>query len=270
MIDDETSRDLTAVGRVASRIAGPPLSLILAAVAAARGGKAVHPDGVVHEATLAVPGSDAAPKAARLLADPGEHYAIVRVSRSVGLPRPLPDLLGLSIRVPNVYGPDSHQDLLLVSSADLPLVHHLFLPSNDVQARPFSSSLPYRAGSETFLVGALPDPTSPRPIGHDEFDRLTKAAALGLRLHLAVSPLMGRFRPVAELRVHGRLPSSVDALRFHPANSGGGMQPVGALNSMRDMSYPLSQAAWRRTRAGGARRQDEADREVARRSATPW
>jgi hypothetical protein len=242
------------------------VALALAAVAAARRGKAVHPDGVVHEATLVVPGSAAAPRAARLFAEPGEHLAIVRVSRSVGLPRPLPDLLGLSIRVPDVYGHGRHQDLLLVSSADLPILHHVFLPSDDVQARPYTSSLPYRAGRETFLVGALPDPESPRPEGHDEFDRLAKAVALGLRLRIAVSSVMGRFHPVAELRVGARLPRSVDALRFHPGNSGGGMHPVGVLNAMRDLSYPLSQAAWRRTRVGAAGRQEEADRELARRS----
>ena len=263
---EAVTRDLSPPRRALSRVASPPVALALAAVAGARRGKAVHPDGVVHEATLVVSGSDAAPHGARLFAEPGEHLAIVRFSRSIGLPRPLPDLLGLSIRLPDVYGAGRHQDLLLVSSADLPIVHHVFLPSGDVQARPYTSSLPYRAGGATFLVGALPHPESPRPEGRDEFDRLDKAAALGLRLRIAVSPVMGRFRPVAELRVGARLPRSVDALRFHPGNSGGGMNPIGVLNAMRDLSYPLSQAAWRRTRGGAARQQEEADRELARRS----
>jgi hypothetical protein len=264
--EDEDLRNLSTVGRALARVAGPPVALALGAVAAARRGKAVHPDGVVHEGTLVVPGDARAPRGARLFAEAGEHLAVIRFSRSIGLPRPLPDLLGLSIRLPDVYGPGRPQDLLLVSSADLPIVHHVFLPSDDVQARPYTSSLPYRAGEETFLVGALPHPDSPRPEGRDEFDRLAKAAALGLRLRIAVSPVMGRFRPVAELRVGARLPRSVDALRFHPGNSGGGMHPVGALNAMRDLSYPLSQAAWRRTRGGAARQQEEADRELARRS----
>ena len=70
-----------------------------------------------------------APRAARLLNEPAEHEAVVRFSRSVGLPRPLPDLLGMSIRVPDAYGDARHQDLLLVTSADLPIVHHVFLPA---------------------------------------------------------------------------------------------------------------------------------------------
>lgn len=126
---------------------------------------------------LSVSGAPAAPRAASLLANPGEHFAIVRFSRSVGLPRPLPDLLGLSLRVPDVYGPGRHQDLLLVTSADLPLVHHIFLPADDVQKRPYTSSLPYRAGADTFLVGALPNADSARPEGKDGLDRLDRAAA---------------------------------------------------------------------------------------------
>src|SRR3954454_4358947 len=93
---------------IASDVAGWAESGVLAAVAAARRGKAVHPHGAVHRATLRVPGDPAAPRAARLLSEPGEHEAIVRFSRSVGLPRPLPDLLGMSIRVPDAYGAGAH------------------------------------------------------------------------------------------------------------------------------------------------------------------
>src|SRR6058998_1571689 len=123
----------------ASDPAGWAVGGVLAAVAA------------VHRATLRVPGDPAAPREARLLREPGEHRAIARFSRSVGLPRPLPDLLGLSIRVIGAYGSGRHQDLLLVTSIDLPVVHHIFVPAGDVQDRIYSSSLPYEAGEERFL-----------------------------------------------------------------------------------------------------------------------
>jgi hypothetical protein len=58
----------------------------------------------------------------------------------------LPDLLGMSIRVPDAYGPGRHQDFLLVTSIDLPVLHHVFIPAADAQQRPFSSSLPYPRG----------------------------------------------------------------------------------------------------------------------------
>src|SRR4051794_23598578 len=245
---------------IASDVAGWAVSGVLAAVAAARRGKAVHPHGAVHRAILRVPGDPAAPRAARLLSEPGDHEAIVRFSRSVGLPRPLPDLLGMSIRVPDAYGAGAHQDLLLVTSIDLPLAHHVFVPAADVQARVYSSSLPFRAGDERFLVGALPRRSSPRPDGRDELDRLARAAATGrLRFDLAVAPLEGRFRRVGELHVGERLGPELDALRFNPFNPGGGMRPSGVFNRWRVAAYPLSQAAWRRTERNGAERQDAAE-----------
>jgi hypothetical protein len=248
---------------VVSDGAGWAVSGVLAAVAGARRGKAVHPHGVVHRATLRVPGAPAAPREARLLREPGEHQAIVRFSRSLGLPRPLPDLLGMSIRVLDVYGVGCHQDLLLVTSIDLPLAHHVFVPAADVQKRIYSSSLPFRAGDERFLIGALPRKRSPRPDGRDELDRLRRAAATGeLRFDLAIAPLGGRFRPIAELHIGERLGPVLDALRFNPFNCGGGMHLSGVLNHWRMAAYPLSQAAWRRTERDGAERQDAAEAQL--------
>jgi hypothetical protein len=249
-----------------SNTIGVTVGGVLAAVAGLRRGKAVHPHGVVYEGRLVVRGASVTPRGARLLEEPGEHPAIVRFSRSVGVPRPIPDLLGISIRLPNVYGNAQHQDFLLVTSADLPIVHHGFLPATDVQQRPYSSSLPYRsAGGDLFLVGAVPDPNSPRPAGDDEFERLARAARTGrLRFGLAVSPVMGRFTPVAELRIGERMPPELDALRFNPFNCGGGIWPAGSLNGARDRAYRLSQAAWRRTREDGAELQEAASRRAAR------
>jgi hypothetical protein len=249
--------------RLRSELIGVPVGAVLALLAAVRRGKAVHPHGVVHAGRLVVPADTAGPPGAALFREPGEHAAIVRFSRSVGVPRPIPDLLGMSIRLPHVYGNGHHQDLMLVTSVDLPLAHHAFLPATDVQQRPYSSSLPYRAGGEQFLIGALPDPDSPRPGGDTELDRLDAAARTGrLRFQLAVAPLMGRFRPVAELWIGERLPGELDALRFNPWNTGGGLEPAGALNGARDRAYKLSQAAWRVTRPDGARLQDAADRRL--------
>ena len=176
-----------------------------------------------------------------------------------------PGLLGLSLRVPHAYGRDRHQDLLRVTSADYPLLHHIFLPALDVHQRPYTSSLPYRASGELFLVGALPRRESPRPDGRDEFDRLHIAASTGrLEFDLAVAPVAGRFRSVGSLRIGQRLGPELDALRFNPWNSGGGMQPAGWLNHARDPAYKLSQRTWRRLRRHGAIRQDAADHELER------
>jgi hypothetical protein len=252
-----------AAVRFLGEAAGASIGAVLGAVASLRGGKAVHPHGAVHEATLTILGSPKAPAAAQLLSTPAEYRAIVRFSRSVGVPRPIPDLLGMSLRVLDAYGRGHHQDFMLVTSADLPVAHHIFLPATDVQQRPYSSSLPYRAGGERFLIGALPDPRSARPDGDDELDRLARAAATGrLRFRLAVAPVMGRFATVGEIAVGERLPAELDALRFNPWNTGGGLEPAGVLNGARDRAYKLSQAAWGRRIDDGFELQAEADRRV--------
>ena len=257
-------RDLGPTARVALDVAGRGAGALLAAVSAARGGKAVHPCGAVHRARLAIDGAPHAPQASDLLSRPGEWTVVVRFSRSLGLPRPLPDLLGVSLRVLDAYGEGRHQDVLLVSSVDRPILHHVFVPAGDVQQRPYTCALPYRAGDDRFLIGLMPDPSSPRLSGTDELDRLAKAASTGrLRFDVAVARVNGRFRPVGTLHVGERMSPEVDALRFNPFNCGGGLEPTGVLNRLRDYAYPLSQAAWGRDEHR-ARAQETADAEVRR------
>jgi hypothetical protein len=77
-----------------------------------------------------------------------------------------------------------------------------------------------------FVVGVLPDARSPRPDGGDELDRLRAAAATGaLRFELAV--VMGRFRPIAEIRIGARLPVTADALRPTAWSAGAGLERAG-------------------------------------------
>jgi hypothetical protein len=227
------ARARTGLGRparVAVDAAGLSLGAVFGAVSRLRRAKSLHPRGAVYEARLAVDGAPHAPGASTLLSTPGERAAIVRVSRSLGLPAWLPDLIGLAVRIPDAYGPGADQDFLLVTSVDRPVLHHIFVPAKDPQARVYSSSLPYRAGDERFLVGALPE-------GEDRFA-------------LAVAAVGGRFRRVATLEVGARLPDAANGIRFNPFNTGGGLEPTGPLNRLRDYAYPMSQRAWARAGAG--------------------
>ncbi len=245
-LGDHARHGLGRPRRIVVDLAGYGLGGLLAAIAAVRGAKAVHPAGAVYGARVTIEGAPAAPRTSELLSRPSTWRAVVRFSRSLGLPRPLPDLLGVSLRVLDAYGPRRHQDVLMVSSVDLPVLHHLFVPATDFQQRPYSSSLPYRAGDETFIVGVVPDRASPRPAGDDELDRLHRAAATGrLRFWLATAAVGGRFRNVGTLHVEDRLPDAVDALRFNPFNCGGGMRPLGTLNRLRDYAYPLARSSSR-------------------------
>jgi hypothetical protein len=225
--------------------AGRAHAVTLAAVARARRAKPVHPVGQVYDGVLEITGGAHVPPAATLLASPARHGVLVRFSRSVGLPKRLPDLFGIAIRLPDVHGPGRHQDFLTVTSVDAPLLHHLFVPVRDPQRAPYSSSLPYRAGSRRFLVGVEPMHGSPRPPGRTVDDRLERAAATGqLRFAFSIASLFGRFKPVGELRIGHRPRGDLSGLRFNPWNTGGGLEPAGVLNGLRAYAYPASQAAW--------------------------
>jgi hypothetical protein len=214
------------VPSAAERAAGVSLGALLAGLAALRRGKAFHPKGVVHAATLAVTDPPACAQGSTLLGRPGEHRALVRFSRALGLPAPWPDLMGMAIRLPDAYGEGAHQDFLLVTSVDAPVLHHVFLSVTRIDQRPYSSSLPYRAGGDPFLVGTLPD-------GPDRF-------------RFAVAPVMGRFRAVGSVAIGERLAPELDAMTFDPWHRGGGLEPSGFLNALRRYAYPMSQRAWRR------------------------
>jgi hypothetical protein len=248
---------------VAERVTSASIATGLGLLAAVRGGKPVHPRGVVYGARLTI--ADAPdPPSAQLLSQPGEHRAIVRFSRSIGWPEPLPDLLGMSIRVLDAYGADRHQDIMLISSVDAPVLHHVFVPVRDAWQAPYSSSLPYRAGDRRFLIGALPRLTGPTPPGDTEFERLDGAVLAGqLGFTLAVAAPMSRFAGVGELQLEARLSPDLDALRFNPWNTGGGLEPAGWLQAARYQSYRRSQAAWGRT-PGQGERQDAAEAAEAR------
>src|SRR5687767_13894650 len=86
-----------AVGRAAGALPGAALGAVFGAAARVRRTKPLHPQGRVGSGTLDVttplPGLGVP-----LLATQGSHRCTVRWSRSMGLPRPLPDIEGLAIR----------------------------------------------------------------------------------------------------------------------------------------------------------------------------
>ena len=91
----------------AGRVAAVPLALL----ARARGGRPMHPRGVVLTARLHRTGL-ARPSGVRWLDEPGTDDVVVRLSRGAGFPPPLPDLLGFALRAPG----ERPVDLLLSST----------------------------------------------------------------------------------------------------------------------------------------------------------
>ncbi|HYP55436.1 MAG TPA: hypothetical protein VEQ41_03945 [Solirubrobacterales bacterium] len=200
-----------------------------------RGKRIFHPKGVGFAAALTpLPGSRTG---AAALDTPSEP--VVRLSRSLGLPEPLPDPCGLALRIPDAYGAGHHQDFLLVSSARPPLARHAILPSRGFLDRPYSSLLPYRLGGELILVGARDVVGDGRgPLLAD----LRERAVAGLEFELCVASLGGPWRPVARLTLGERRPAEeTERLGFDPTNTGGGLELAWWLNRLRGPSYRASQ-----------------------------
>jgi hypothetical protein len=211
-------------------------------LSAARGRRIFHPRGELYRASFAAR-EDGAALDAELLEAGSAHPAVVRFSRGIGVPPPLPDVLGVAIRLPSVYGDDRHQDFLL-ASAGTGVAKALPVAARTFFGPAFSSLLPYAIGRERLLVGALAEShATPRSRGNP-LDEL--AAAVGrrsARFVLAVGGLRTPWRPVALVEILEPLPHALSAeLRFNPWNTGAGIEPVGFPNRIRAPAYRGSQA----------------------------
>jgi hypothetical protein len=139
------------IGRTAASAGGALLAGATRAVAALRpAAKPLHPRGETVTGRIHRYGSDPA-SGVPWLDEPGEDDAVVRLSRAIGLPAPLPDIHGLAIRV---LTPEGGADLLLASTGWGRLTRFVLTASRDPSARPLTTLLPYRTARGPLLIGA--------------------------------------------------------------------------------------------------------------------
>ena len=237
---EQPFRPVGAATPVVEATAGAAAAAVMGAASAVRRKRIFHPAGIAFDATLQVTG---ARHGASLLDVAGRHDAVVRLSRGVGLPAALPDFLGLALRVPDAHGPGEHQDLLLVSSGDRPVARHTLLPVRSFGHDRYSSVVPYEVGGRKVVFGA-------RRLGTDggeplQLDALReRAAGGGLRFALELAEPSGDWEPIGVIELGDAWSDDdSDALRFDPANTGGGIAPVGLVQTVRRLAYRASQAA---------------------------
>lgn len=180
-----------------------------------RGKRFFHPVGGVYEAELVL-SSDDVP----LAEGPGPHRAIVRFSKGVGLPGPLPDVHGLAIKIPDAWGRGADQDLLLVTSGHGPLGRHVLRPATSGSTGRFSSILPYEYAGRTLLFGACRD-------GVSDVD-------MGAKFGIEVATGAGAWHRIGTLTIGSRYDGEVS---FDPWNSSPGLVPTGMLNALRRAAY---------------------------------
>ena len=198
-----------------------------------RGERAVHAKGATLHARLLVPGG--AGLGVPLLDEPASHAAVVRFSRSVGLPDAVPDVLGIAIRVLDAHGAGHHQDLLLDSTSPLPFARRLPLPSYDLLGSSYGSLTPYELAGRRHLLWVLPHVAAPATRSLDQL----AGRADGTRLRLAVSSAHGAPRDVAVLELGSTSPGGRQ-IRFSPDVTGGGIRPAGWLQDLRRSAYRAS------------------------------
>ncbi|MDN3297901.1 phosphodiesterase [Streptomyces ficellus] len=127
-------------------------------IARRRAAPALHPHGVTCVGVLDVPGGEepGGPWGVPFLDRPGLYDVTVRWSRAAGLPRGLPDALGLALRVEDAGGRGAPLDLLLTSSGSSRLGRHVPRPRYDALAGPYSTLLSYRVGGQERVIAAFP------------------------------------------------------------------------------------------------------------------
>ena len=113
--------------------------------------KPLHPDGRVVVGRLHRHGLQP-PIGVGLLDEAGEETVVVRESRAIGLPAPLPDIHGLAIRVTNADG--SPGDLLLATTGWGRLSRFVLTASRSTYGRPMTTLIPYRTAAGPVLLGA--------------------------------------------------------------------------------------------------------------------
>ena len=223
-----------------------PTRTLFRGIATLRGKRALHPNGFASTATVTALGIEEM-QGVELFERPAQHEAILRWSRATGVPKPLPDALGLAVRIPDAYGPERHQDLLLTSSLPLPGSRHLPLPAlGGFAGTLFSSLLSFEIAGETRLVSARATPARRSSWDLDGW----RAESQGQTFELSVASPRGPWKQFAELAVGQPVPDEIEvALEMNPWNSGGGIEPRGPLMDLRAPAYEGS-IAGRRSRGG--------------------
>jgi len=207
------------------------------ALSAVRGARSFHPQGFLCRGTWTVERTSALAPGAAVLRAGARHPCVVRLSRGAGLPEWLPDVFGISVRLEDAYGPGRHQDLLINSSADLPLVHHVFLPAPRWYSQSHSTCLPYRAGAGLVVLGLQP----PRRAGPGpDLDAMRAEVARGTEYGIAVAAPLGRWEHIGTLALFAPLGPEAGDVSFDPWNTGGGLVPATWLNRLRREAYRQS------------------------------
>lgn len=129
-----------------------------------RGIKALRPERPIHPEGVSLTGSvDKLPPTQRSgiswVDTPGQVQVQARLSRSIGLPGPLPDIVGLALRIP--AGTASF-DVLLASTGMSGASRFILIPHRSASEAAFTTLMPYQGSRGPVLLAARPLDSAPR------------------------------------------------------------------------------------------------------------
>lgn len=166
----------------ATRAGGALLATATTGLGLARkAAKPLHPRGEVWDAVLVRHGNSVAETGVPWLDRAGSDDAVGRVSAAIGLPRVLPDIHGLAIRLDH---DGESSDILLATTGTGRLSRYLLRFSRSGGTSPHTTLLPYRGPEGPLLLAAFPQ-------GRDRFD-LAYASAQGSWTTFATLHLVAR------------------------------------------------------------------------------
>jgi hypothetical protein len=221
--------------RLAS-LAGLPAAAAVGALGLVRRRRAFHPVGIGLTGTWLAADDTLDPLA------PSRPWPVVaRLSKGVGLPGSVPDVLGLAVRLPDLHGPDRHQDLLFASSGAGGIGRVLLRPTNDHGHAWYSTLVPYDTPIGRGALWARAELVDGAHVPHTPEEAAEQALAGDL--HFVVGVDTGeRDHLLGEVRLHERLaPEATEGLQFDPSNAGPGLRPTGFVNELRERAYRVSQ-----------------------------
>ena len=200
-----------------------------------RGARIFHPRGVSLYATWRpappVEGLVGAP----LVTEP--RPAVLRLSHGIGLPPGLPDLVGLAVKVSDVYGAGLDQDLLFTSSGRGPLARHLLQPRRQLRDATLSTLLPYRIphrGREAIVA------TTRAGTGQVTYGEVvaepSRCPTFEIHLGSVQGPHLASVEPLDPVAQE-----IGEGMRFDPWNTGPELTPAGLVNRIRRPTYRASQ-----------------------------
>jgi hypothetical protein len=209
-----------------------------------RGRRSLHPVGAGYRGHLEIAGDRHRWPGVPLLERAATYPALVRCSRSTGLPEPLPDVLGIAVRLPGAYGDGADQDLLFSSAPDRAVLRGVLFPARSFLRGAFSTLLPYQVGRRRLVLWLRPVPKRPGGGGR-AFAQLRRAVDGTAGFELWAGGGLRRPRVIGRLSLTGPLPDGVaDQVRFNPWTTGPGLRPAGWVNRLRRPSYAASQEGW--------------------------